>query len=261
MRTLVFVHGNSSDGLPFVEHFHAFGEAGLDCLRFDLPGHGQAPRMESYSLAIFAQALVDFVHDHKLIDYVLVGHSLGGHVVLQALAQLSPTGVLIYGVSPLSTPLATDGFQTHPEMANYLVEMVSDEDLDKIAKITFSSPQLMQDFKQKFRHTDSRVRSGIVASLVSGQYVDDFATLNQATCPVLIADCLHEHVVNRDYFHRTFPLIRNRLVETVVWPVDHTPHVNAPELFLSETIAFAQRLPQHSSSVNGLTFSQDNSRG
>ncbi len=72
-----------------------------------LAGHGQAPHLKQYSL----DNHVDY-NNHKLSDedYLLIGHSLGGHIALRmALKNPRIKGLIITGapiISPDTMPLA-----------------------------------------------------------------------------------------------------------------------------------------------------------
>lgn len=238
MTTIVFVHGNSSDGESFFTLFDNFTDAGHICLRFDLPGHGQSQRLKAYSVNSLSQSLVQFINDRKLIDYVLVGHSLGGHIVLQSLPQLSPTGVLVFGTPPLSKPMPSEAFQNRQEMGAYMQETVDDEMLDRMAQMTFSNPSDRAGFKRKFRQTDSSVRPAILRSLTLGDYIDEINCLETTTCPVLLANCLEDQIVNQAYIARLSSQIENRYVTVEQWPTDHTPHVTSPHFFIDKVIEF-----------------------
>ncbi len=85
--------------------------AGTALLAPDLPGFGgqEAPAGFDYSVGAYAAWVVAFIAENNLVDFVLVGHSLGGKVAL-ALAAGRPAGlrrlVLLSPSPPTPEPIA-----------------------------------------------------------------------------------------------------------------------------------------------------------
>jgi pimeloyl-ACP methyl ester carboxylesterase len=90
--TLVFVHGWSCDQTYWnlqVEHFASRQQL----VTIDLAGHGYSgDQRTSWSIPAFAQDVVAVVESLGLDEAVLVGHSMGGPVVLEAACRM-PTRV------------------------------------------------------------------------------------------------------------------------------------------------------------------------
>ncbi len=90
--TLVFVHGWSCDQTYWnfqVEHF----ASRQPLVTLDLAGHGHSGDQRSnWSMPAFAQDVVAVVESLGLDEVVLVGHSMGGPVVLEAACRM-PTRV------------------------------------------------------------------------------------------------------------------------------------------------------------------------
>jgi len=106
---VVFVHGNSFSGQVFAPQFQSSLGATYRLVAPDLVGHGASawaknPR-SAYTLPGYADFLAAFVQALSLDDAVFVGWSLGGHIVLEATAQLHQArGFMIYGTPPLGKP-------------------------------------------------------------------------------------------------------------------------------------------------------------
>ncbi|MCU0470462.1 MAG: alpha/beta fold hydrolase [Arcicella sp.] len=49
----------------------------------DQRNHGQSPRDEAFNYEVMASDLKEFIDDHKLINPILIGHSMGGKTVMQ----------------------------------------------------------------------------------------------------------------------------------------------------------------------------------
>ena len=96
--TLVFVHGWSCDGtywkaqVPYFSQDHRV-------VTVDLAGHGDSGTdRKSWSMSAFGQDVAAVVKELDLEQVVLVGHSMGGPVVLEAALQLGERVVGVVGV-------------------------------------------------------------------------------------------------------------------------------------------------------------------
>jgi pimeloyl-ACP methyl ester carboxylesterase len=104
---LVLVHGLTFDRTTWGP---ALAElARLDPTRravaFDLPGHGESPRRDSYRLADVAPLLHEAIDAAGLSAPILVGHSLGGALVTHYAANYP-----VRGVVDVDQPLRVGGF-------------------------------------------------------------------------------------------------------------------------------------------------------
>lgn len=104
-RTLLFLHGNSFSLKTFRNQFESLTLKDYRIIAFDLEGHGESQKIPTYSLTKFALKTAEFISFLELRDYVLVGHSLGGHIGLHMLSVINssslPAGVVIYGTPPI----------------------------------------------------------------------------------------------------------------------------------------------------------------
>lgn len=109
--TLIFVHGWSCDRDYWREQpdfFAANGESGYRVVLLDLGGHGESgSNREDWSMAAFGAdvaAVADAVGGDRL---VLIGHSMGGPVVIEAAKILRQRVELVVAVDTLQQPEAT----------------------------------------------------------------------------------------------------------------------------------------------------------
>ena len=87
-RHVALVHGLGADGAtwkPIVDRFVATGSYTVTTL--DLRGHGESDRASSYRLDEFATDVVEALPTGL---HSVVGHSLGGSVLVRAVARLRP---------------------------------------------------------------------------------------------------------------------------------------------------------------------------
>lgn len=87
-ETLILIHGYLSSTfsfrrlIPYLTQHYAI-------IAVDLPGFGQSEKPKSfiYSLANYGKLILSLLHKYQLQQVVLVGHSMGGQVALQAAKQ------------------------------------------------------------------------------------------------------------------------------------------------------------------------------
>ncbi len=96
--TLVFVHGWSGDQTYWkmqVEHFAARHRV----VTLDLAGHGNSgDQRKTWSIPAFAEDVVAVVDHLALDEVILVGHSMGGPVVLESACRMPSHVTALVGV-------------------------------------------------------------------------------------------------------------------------------------------------------------------
>ncbi|WP_052396168.1 alpha/beta fold hydrolase [Kutzneria sp. 744] len=225
--TVVLVHGNSAssavwqgllDG-PFGQRFR--------CLAVDLPGHGAAPRGDEYSMLGHAAALAQFMSSADAEDAVVVGWSLGGHVVLHASASLPrATGFVLMGTPPIATPESLSrGFLPNPAFGVGFQGEVGAEEAAAYAAAMLSpgssvSPEV---FVPDILATDPAARTGLAASVAEGRVVDELAAVANLGRPLLVLHGSEDQLVSLDY------LRTEGLAVEVLDGVGHAVPVEAPE--------------------------------
>jgi len=103
---VLFVHGNSACKEMFDRQEVAPFAEGRRLIAVDLPGHGQSDNaidpVATYAVDGFADAVLAVLKTLDIKRAVLVGWSLGGHIVLQMAAEWPGVcGVAIVGTPPL----------------------------------------------------------------------------------------------------------------------------------------------------------------
>jgi pimeloyl-ACP methyl ester carboxylesterase len=95
---VVFVHGAGGDHTVWGRQIASLrGRAGI--LAMDLPGHGRSGRAAEHTIPRLAAILLETISGAGLHRPVVVGHSMGGAVVLQAAldAHAALSGVVLVG--------------------------------------------------------------------------------------------------------------------------------------------------------------------
>jgi pimeloyl-ACP methyl ester carboxylesterase len=84
---LIFVHGLACSHQNWKAQVQALS-SGHRCVSIDLPGHGASPAREPLGIARFGALVAALAHEQCPSPCVLVGHSMGCRVVLEAAGSL-----------------------------------------------------------------------------------------------------------------------------------------------------------------------------
>lgn len=81
-RPLVILHGLFGQGDNWTSLAKQFAEAGFRVFTLDLRNHGLSPQSSEWDYPLMAADLKQFIEQHALQEPVLIGHSMGGKVLL-----------------------------------------------------------------------------------------------------------------------------------------------------------------------------------
>lgn len=178
-KTLLFIHGNSHSSRTFRRQFRSKNFSNYRMLAIDLPGHGSSDQLEEYSVMKFAEVLRDFCEELQLHKLILIGHSLGGHVALQALREINPDGILIFGTPPLSLPLDMLGFKANQDLQLIFQSDLTHEQIEQIIKNFYTKTELDTIDIDDFKRTHKEFRPEMFKSLTDQTFKDEREILKQ----------------------------------------------------------------------------------
>lgn len=207
--TLIFVHGNSLSSQYWQPQFNSDLSRYFNLLALDLPGHGQsAPASDpasSYSFTAYGQLILDLLEQQKVVSFVLIGHSLGGHIALELLPFLSDLtcrGVVALGTPPLQKPWDQgQPFLPNPHAMFLFQAEAPDEALEALSTAMVrpgGTPWPL--VPQTYRQTDPLARTTFIQNTLTGQYQDEVALIRSAFVPVLLMYGEDEQIVNPAYY-------------------------------------------------------------
>ncbi len=87
-KTVVMIHGWTCDHTFWSAQIQAFSEQ-YKVIALDLPGHGRSAPAGAYPITLFARAVEALMRAEKVDKATLMGHSMGGAVIL-TFARLFP---------------------------------------------------------------------------------------------------------------------------------------------------------------------------
>ncbi len=185
--SLVFVHGLACALEDWTAQSAALS-AGHRCIAVDLPGHGASPANGPLEIGRFGEAVAATVTALQAAPTVLIGHSMGCRVVLEAARRLGDhvAGVILIDGSvrgegdPQVARNETRAAIDRAGFANYV------EFLFRVMFVNDADPQLQDRVVQRALRLDSQGGTGLIADLAAwdaGQMTDALAAQR---APVLV---------------------------------------------------------------------------
>lgn len=208
---VIFLHGNSLDSSIFGLHSHILPENYQPVL-VDLPGHGLSPKLENYTLVGITRLLCDFLNGEFQEDYMIVAHSLSGHIILQGLHALSSVkGLFLTGTPPLRS--VTDiqiAFQ--PEASGLLFRPEWNmEELMELSKLfTKNKPDIVS---VAMKRCDSNFKSDFLLPAFLDGFINEHHVLAHTKIPIYITWAEDDPFVNDDYMHDHIVTIDNKYLQ------------------------------------------------
>ncbi|NEO32496.1 MAG: alpha/beta hydrolase [Symploca sp. SIO3C6] len=241
-KTIFLIHGNSSSGRSYVNQLQ--GELGemYHLIAMDLPGHGlsdvaAAPEV-TYSLPGYAAAVVEVAEALDASEAIFVGWSLGGHILLEAVDQLTDAqGIVIFGTPPIANdpPDLEKAFLPHSALSlGFTLELTQEDMLAYVT--TFFRPEIEEIpelFLEDIALTDGQARAHLGASINPDGYQDEIEVVGNMTIPLMIIHGEKEQLVNKDYIAELeMPTLWNGKIQFIA-DAGHAPHWEAPNKFNS----------------------------
>jgi pimeloyl-ACP methyl ester carboxylesterase len=215
---VLFLHGNSQAATTFHRQLNSPELSGYRLLALDLPGHGLSERSKSYSIPMMVSAIVGFVEALGLKNYILAGHSLGGHLVLQALSRLNPMGIFITGTPPLSKPIDPSEFLPHPQSGVFYTQHVLETELEALLDDLYVSVEERTAGKFEFAQTDSSFRPALLASIGAQEFQDEINAWNTYSGVKKIMGGDSDKLIN-------FESVKLKIPDTIVVTGGHNVHL------------------------------------
>ncbi|WP_422080585.1 alpha/beta fold hydrolase [Ulvibacterium sp.] len=228
--TLVFAHGNSQN-LHFWDYqmeSPLFGT--FNRMAFDLPGHGKSVKMDDYRVKNVIPVISDTLQNMGSI--IIIGHSLGGHLILQSLSSIDNCiGLVLIGTPPLKKPLnMLEAFAPDERMGLLFKEELSEKEREIMIEFIGckNNRPLAQD---ALEHTDTKFRSHMANSVASGGLVDELEVLKNIDFPVALIVGETDQLINKSYLNSVhFPALWKEQVQYIP-KAGHTPQLENSEEF------------------------------
>ena len=240
-KCILFIHGNSLNANTFRNQFSDAQLNQYRLIAIDLPGHGDSALAskpeETYSVLNYADLIVEFVNELNLKNVILAGHSLGGHIAIEASEQINNCiGLVIFGTPPIGMPPAmADMFLPNPAI-NYAY--TGDLTTEEAKTLAAAFAPAEYKLEKAILNTDPNARVYLGASIGQGKFKDELAICSSARFPIAIFHGEGDALINLDYLNNlTFPIWKDKV--HVIRDSTHCPQLENPDDFnakLSELI-------------------------
>jgi pimeloyl-ACP methyl ester carboxylesterase len=210
-RPLILIPGNSTYSGVFQKQIEELGKT-YKIIAPDLPGHGKSSNAldpkETYSFPGYAKVVAEFVKKLNLPQKpVIGGWSLGGHIVLDMLAQdLENTlyaGAIITGTPPiiLSEEGLSQGFNLDPQAIKFIgkEDSYTEEEAKKFVELTQINTK---DFFNAVQRTDGKARSYMIQSIKEGKGANEKEVVANSPTPLAIICGGKDEGINNEYIKK-----------------------------------------------------------
>lgn len=201
-KTIVFIHGNSLSSKTFSEQFNGIKDITL--LAIDLPGHGMSEQPEdpekTYSILGYIDVVKFVIAELKIRNYILVGHSLGGHIVLEASTELSGLkGLILFGTPPIGIPPEMDkAFLPNAAIAFLFQEQLTETEIELLSDaLTDNSNK--EKLKNEIRISNGKARSFLAASIPKGSFKNEIKIIENLNVPIAILHGEADSLISKKY--------------------------------------------------------------
>jgi len=243
--TVLLIHGNSLNKAFFQNQFNDPLLCHLPLIAIDLPGHGESKNEETYSLATLKRSVLDFIELTSLNNFIIVGHSLGGHLAIQMIPEIREIckGIFIYGTPPLRQPLnVTDAFHESKALGYFLTSDLGEEEILELAESIYDArDENFFKIKESITNTDGQFRNGFGESLQE-ELLDEVELLSGFRGYLLILHGKHDSLVNLEYLKE---LKNENLPQAdliILKKSGHSPHLEEVNTFNKTIYNFYQKI-------------------
>ena len=237
-QPIVFVHGNSLSSATFKHQLNDQALSKYRLIALDLPGHGNSVQAnepeKTYSIPGFISVLIEFVEKLNLQDAVFIGHSLGGHVILNASTKLpSAKGFVIFGTPPLGFP---------PDMGKYFLpnpvfplaykpDLTTNEINDLASAFVKKDIEIPVVIIEDIKRSHQEMRGYLGASLIPENLSDEVGIIENIGKPVAIFHGKDDRLVNGEYFKElNIPALWGNQIK-IISDAGHCPQLENPKEF------------------------------
>ena len=246
-RTVLFIHGNSLGAELYSKQLNSELGKKYRLIAFDFPGHGKSDAAANPAQAYSPQGLIDsmftVINQLKLKDFIIAGHSLGGHLILQASGALrAAKGLLVFGTPPLSMPPdTTKVYHPHPALAYAFKSDLTDEEAKALAdSFILSDSHSDETVFKLIKATDKNFRGSFAATAFGGALKDETQIIEKLKIPLAILHGEKDQLVNLDYIKSlTIPSLWRKEVQLIT-NAGHCPQWENAEAFNNCLKAFIE---------------------
>jgi pimeloyl-ACP methyl ester carboxylesterase len=178
----------------------------FNLVAIDLPGHGNSDKAadpeSSYTIEGYGKIFSGVVELLELENVIYVGHSLGGHMLMQNWERLpSAMGLVIFGSTPFTNPPAMDrAFQPNPNLGYFFSAELPEEIPEKWADLLFKAGSKSPGFVSgNIRNTDPLTREIVGRYIAEVPMGDEQQIIGKMKVVTAVFQGKNEQLVNNNY--------------------------------------------------------------
>ena len=233
---LIFLHGNSHSLRTFSAQMRAENLSPYRLVFVDLPGHGRSSKTKQYSVKIFAQILSEFISELKIKKFIIVGHSMGGHVGINLLTTKTlPLGLFLFGTPPLKNPFDVSAFKANSQAVALGKTDPTTEEISMLMDEMHYTGVQKSNAIEDFLSTDPTFRVDILNDVVSGKHEDEVELINSFTGEITFLLASQESMINNSYIEQENFLNLDQVHFREI-TAGHSPHIEK-ELDFNQNLA------------------------
>ena len=200
-QTLILVHGWTCDETFWSANVPVLAER-YRVITLDLPGHGQSDPAPDYTMDRFARAVKAVADKAKVKRPVLVGHSMGGAVML-AYARLYPNDVR--AIVAVDAAFVDDA--TVASMQGYVASIAGENGKAVRAQMIASmfSDATTEATREHIRHVMTAAPDSVAAGAMRGMFAPGFWHTDQIDIPMLEIASSRSTFVSEKSLRTRFP--------------------------------------------------------
>ena len=203
---VVFIHGNSLGAFTF--KFQNFVSDNYRFLALDLPGHGNSENANKpdtvYPMKGMIKSIEVFIETLKLKEIVFVGHSFGGHLLIEGMGIFKEyaKALMIFGTPPLGVPPAFDQmYFPSPVMSYIFKDYLMKTEMEEVSAAFLQKGAVRNtEIIDSVERADPLMRKNLGTDLMRGNFINELEMLTSLTFPVAILHGENDQLVNCEYF-------------------------------------------------------------
>lgn len=236
-ETIIFIHGFGGNLRAWDKQVLFFQNKGYRTLTFDLRAHGlsDSPKnINDYNIDFFVKDILFFLETHSIKNFILVGHCLGGTIVLKLDQQLKLKPKKIILIATSTKPFFNTIFYKYSSFFSFLIKIFFKLPirLGKVKRISFEKFSGTSDFSipriiSDVFYTTLQPYLAVLSHMFLLNYDD---CLKDISCKTLIIHGAKDKIISLSEAHYLNKNIEKS--ELVIFPEDNhvIPFNNPKEL-------------------------------
>ncbi len=244
--TLIFIHGNSLSSQTFENQFEDSRLNEYRLLALDLPGHGNSDRSPNYSFPFLVETVVQFSNLLNLKNIILVGHSLGGHIAIEAFENIKNSlALIIFGTPPLSSSLkVNEAFLPNEKIGLFYKADLTNSEMEQMKEVVVFHTENTNVIIKSIAKSDPNFRTQLAISVGNDDLKDELQILKNTVKPILILHGEKDPLINYSYLKNLeIPTLWNRRIHTIEG-AGHSIQIEKSKKFSKLVVMFVNQLNQ-----------------